>query len=292
MNERYGWLTGSGCCGSSLVQELLSRHRDVAFLSNVEDLVHGSPWWGRWNSALYRRTPQALTLKGRARMAPSEGYRVLAEHVSPLVSFPTGPMTAGTCDPWLVARFQRFFVGRATVQGKPLFLHKFTGHSRTGLTEMAFPGSSYVHVVRDGRAVAASLVRQSWWTAAGGVAASWLGLLPAQDLESWHRTGRSPAVLAALVWQATMLEHEADSTAAGGRWLDLRYEDLLADPLPMVDKTIQHLGLETDPGLEEMVEGYHLDASRTRAYERELSPRTREVIEDLVGDTLGRYGYR
>ncbi|MEY2426226.1 MAG: hypothetical protein QOI61_1798, partial [Actinomycetota bacterium] len=37
MNPQYGFVLGTGRCGSTLVHELLARHHDVGFLSNIED---------------------------------------------------------------------------------------------------------------------------------------------------------------------------------------------------------------------------------------------------------------
>jgi len=91
----FGWVLGTGRCGSTLVHEVLARHPGAGFLSNVEDRV-AVPGVGR---AMERRrlppVPDRLNPKGRLRYAPSEGYRLLEREVSPLLSQPsrTSPPT-------------------------------------------------------------------------------------------------------------------------------------------------------------------------------------------------------
>lgn len=288
---RYVWMLGSGCCGSSLLSELVARHPDVGFVSNLDDLLGLPPVAGRANNVLYRKVPQALTRKGRARLAPSEGYRVLGAQVSPLLCEPGSALDDAHADPWLLQRFRGFFRSRASAQGRPLFLHKFTGHCRAGLVEQAFPGGRYLNVVRDGRAVAASLVRQAWWTGDAGAAASWKGVLRPEQAEAWRRAGRPAPLLAAFAWQLTVEEHERARRDLLPRWLDVRYEDLLEDQDATMSRVCAHLGLRADAAFGRAMQRYRLDGGRRDAFRKDLAPTTLALVEEHVGRTLERYGY-
>ena len=72
------FVLGTGRCGSTLVHEVLCQHDDMAFLSNLEDRSGAARPVARGSGRLYRRLPPWVTGKGRARFAPSEGYRALA----------------------------------------------------------------------------------------------------------------------------------------------------------------------------------------------------------------------
>jgi len=50
-----GFVIGTGRCGSTLVQEVLARHPEVGFVSNLEDKLPGLDLCGRWNNLLLRR---------------------------------------------------------------------------------------------------------------------------------------------------------------------------------------------------------------------------------------------
>src|SRR4051812_28885167 len=121
--QRFGFVLGTGRCGSTLLHELLARHPDVGFLTNVEDRFGRGPS-ARIQAGIYRRLPAAATAKGRLRLAPSEGYRALEREVSPIISEPVRDLQAADAAPWLANRFGHFFDDRASAYGAPLFLHK------------------------------------------------------------------------------------------------------------------------------------------------------------------------
>lgn len=289
----YAFVLGSGCCGSSLIQEILTRHREVAFLSNLEDRLPSAGLLRRLNRGVYDRVPQAWTQKGRLRFAPSEGYRILSSQVSPLIAYPGRSLTAEDASPWLAERFEGFFETRRRSQGKPVFLHKFTGYSRAGFVEAVLPGTRYIHIVRDGRAVASSLVRRSWWAGELGQSQVWAttGLSPAYR-DEWERSGRSFPLLAGLTWKSLIDDHElARQSLPPGSWLELRYEDILTDPRRHFVQMLGHIGLEPDAAFTRTLDSYALDGSRTDSYRHELDSRSLELLEKSLGAHLGRLGY-
>src|SRR5206468_10705270 len=102
-DQRYGFVLGTGRCGSTLVHELLTRHPDVGFVTNVDDRT-GRAIGGRVQAGLYRRLPATATRKGRVRLAPSEAYRALEREVSGIVTEPARDLEASDAVPWLASR--------------------------------------------------------------------------------------------------------------------------------------------------------------------------------------------
>jgi hypothetical protein len=289
---RFVFLVGTGRCGSSLVQEVLSRHPDVGFVSNLEDRLGMGPAAGRWNGVLYRRVPQWFTVKGRLRYAPSEGYRLLEREVSPLVSTPFRDLQANDATPWLAGRFRSFFEQRARAQGKPVFLHKFTGWPRASFIDRILPEARFVHVVRDGRAVASSLVQMPWWQGYRGPAEWGWGPLSDADERAWRESGRSFALLAGLEWKLLMDAFErARRAVPDDRWHEVRYEDFVADPKGRVKELLSFMGLEWTEGFERGFRRHMFRADRTDAYLRDLAPADVVALERSLGRHLARLGY-
>jgi hypothetical protein len=288
----YVFIVGTGRCGSSLVHEVLAGHPDVGFISNLDDLLPWPRLNGRWNNGLYHRLPPHFTRKGRVRFAPSEGYRLLEREVSPIVVRPPRDLLAEDAAPWLAERLRRAFETRARVQGRPVFLHKFTGWPRTGLIRAVFPEARFVHVVRDGRAVANSLVQMAWWQGFRGPDHWDWGPLTESDRRAWEATGRSFAVLAGLEWKLLMEAFEAaKAQVRPDHWLDVRYEDLLAEPREETARILRFMQLDRSSGFERRFARHRFSDLRADAFRKELTSADLDALERALGPWLERLGY-
>jgi hypothetical protein len=287
---RFVFLVGTGRCGSSLVHEVLARHPDVGFLSNLDDRI--GPLLSRWNAAIYRHVPPGLTRKGRLRFAPSEGYRILERKVSPAIATPVRDLLAQDATPWLGDRFRGFFEEQARRQRAPVFLHKFTGWPRARFIDAALAEPRFVHIVRDGRAVANSLLQMPWWRGYEGPDAWGWGDLPPAEAQAWEESGRSFPVLAALEWKLVIDAFEESKAAIpGDRWLEIRYEDLVADPRGKMQRILDFVGLPWTRAFDRSFGRHRFDASRVNSYTRDLSPQDLAAIQGSIEDTLARWGY-
>jgi hypothetical protein len=288
----FVFVLGTGRCGSSLVHEILAQHEDVGFVSNIDDRLALPAALGRWNGPIYRRLPLVLAEKGRARFAPSEGYRVLAREVSPMLSRSTRDLVASDVSPWLGSRFRRFFRGRAAPQRRDVFLHKFTCWPRAGFIDAAVPEARFIHVIRDGRAVANSLLQMAWWRGFEGPTEWGWGPLAEEDERAWEAANRSFAVLAGLEWKV-LIEAFADAKATidPGRWIDVRYEDLLRDPTGTMKELIEFVRLPWTSAFEERFRQYRFQESRIESFHEELPTDEVAVLTGLLEDRLRAYGY-
>jgi hypothetical protein len=288
----YVFVLGVGRCGSTLVHEVLARHPDVAFVSNVEDRLSLGRAVGSWNGSLYRRLPPSFSQKGRLRFAPSEAYRALEREVSPMLSAPARDLVADDASPWIALRLRRFFDERAAAQGRRVFLHKFTGWPRVGLLHRVFPEARFVHVIRDGRAVANSLLQMHWWRGYGGPEAWSFGPLSEADRREWVEAGRSFAVLAGLEYRILMDAFEAVRREAPGEaWREVRYEDFVAEPRATTRELLGFMGLEWSPDFERGFRRYRFDMGRTDAFRNDLPIGDVAALERVLAPTLARYGY-
>jgi hypothetical protein len=290
--SRFVFVLGTGRCGSTLVEEVLCRHAAVGFVSNLEDRFSLPVSAGRWNGALYRRLPAAVTQKSRIRYAPSEGYRVLSRQVSPLLASPLRDLTADDVTPWLERRFRDFFLRRAQAQQTGTFLHKFTGWPRAGFIRGVFPSARFIHVVRDGRAVANSWLQMPWWLGFEGPEHWQWGPLPAELDAEWQASGRSFVVLAGLLWK--MLIDAFDSARAvipAARWLEVRYEDVAANPRRTFARMLEFCELPWDAEFERGFERHTFTAARSDAFRRDLRPADVERLSGILAGPLAARRY-
>ncbi|MBA3384882.1 MAG: sulfotransferase [Actinobacteria bacterium] len=148
--------------------------------------------------------------------------------------------------------------------------------------ERAFPGARYVHIVRDGRDAAFSLLAMTRKPRFNLSRPRGVG----DFAVAWRREVR-----AAQVFGRTHAYHE------------IRYEDLVEQPESRLREVCVFLGLEYEPAMLE----YHrredpslyADHPRlaeppvrdTRSWRREMRPADAELFEAIAGDLLAELGY-
>ena len=205
---------------------------------------------------------------------------------------PFRDLTADDAAPWLDRRLRDFFGKRAQDQGRPVFMHKFTGWPRGRLLAKVFPDAKFVHVFRDGRSVANSFVQVRWWQGYRGVPGWTFGQLSDEERSGWEASQYSWTYLAGLEWKRLMDAFEASKLEIGPeRWLDLRYEDLVAQPARATTEVLQFVGLDSWNGLERRLAALRVSAGRKDSYRDELRPEDLAQLEGLLASTLERWGY-
>jgi tetratricopeptide (TPR) repeat protein len=197
-----------------------------------------------------------------------------------------GAALDGAAKAWLTA-----FLRAGAPAGKRIA--EKTPHNLLHLGWLAglFPKARFVHVLRDGRAVAESLVRQRWVDPDTGEVIPYC-----RDLEQ-----------AALYWATVVNTVRKQAAAAPDRVLELRYEDLVADPRASMERVLAFLGEPWDDAVL-----HHESSGRVALSSREsstaavsratttahlgrwreaLSARDVEVIERAAGPVLAITGY-
>lgn len=284
------FIIGTGRCGSTLVSEVITRHPDVNFVSNIDDLWPRIPESiRRLSGVIYRGTPTGFRAK---RLSPSEAYLALSREVSPTVVNPFRDLVAADATPWLAKRLRVFFESRGAAERGQHFVHKFTLWPRALFLHEVFPEARFVHIVRDGRAVANSLLQMPWWSGHLGPSRWELGPLPDGYAQEWDREGRSLVHLAGISWKLLMDAFEAARTAMpSDLWLEVRYEDLLADPRKHMDVILEFLGLSWTQGFERGFARHTFCTGRADAFRRDLTPEQLSLLERALTSHLHRYGY-
>jgi hypothetical protein len=128
-------------------------------------------------------------------------------------------------------------LGHALGDGQRFLVEKSPNHvwNIDKIAEV-FPEARFVHVVRDGRDVTVSLL------AAG---ASWA--------PHWKESSAGSVRQAAATWQRSVTQVAAAAGTLGDRYLEVRYEDLHADPASSYRRLFDFGGMPYDDGLLERV---------------------------------------
>lgn len=274
------------------MHELVSRHEDVGFISNLDDNLAFLNLQGSFNSLMFRSPLGKHTKKGRLRFAPSEAYKLIGKKVSPLYANSCRNLNASDVTPELKQSFRKFFFDRYRAQGKQVFVHKYTGWSRAEFFKAIFPEAKFVHIVRDGRAVANSFLQMDWWTGYRGPENWYLGPISEEYRLRWESSDRSFIVLAGIAWEILVTSVEQDASRIGHENVStVRYEDFLGDPAGKIRSICDFCDLDFNDDAADRLSRSHIDPSRRQSFLTDLSSGQLEELTECIAGTLEKYGY-
>lgn len=305
------FIVGAPRSGTSLLYQLLRLHPALAWITPVSNrcLAHPSvgprgsyffetPATAPFIEAVVRRLPRGLTpprwhgphdgsLGAQGLPETSEGYQIWRGFYpeAPHHRLTEADVTAEAARyfrgvaRWHVARFER-----------PRLLCKRPRHVlRLRHLSAVFPQAQFVHLVRDGRAVAASMLERR--RGARGERA-WWGLKP----PGWQNVKkRPPVVQCGWTWKRCCRIARRDAEAADlvpERYHRGRYETLTTRPAQALGELRETLGLPPSEAFRRALRP-HLSALKNRndRWPARLSPEQQEALLEEIGGALEREGY-
>lgn len=259
--DRPCFIIGCPRSGSSLFDQLLGSHPQIAaYPSEAIDLWHPQAY--PWHLACRRHRVPPIWADARGFTDFSLAHRTPRQ------------------DEWI----KRSFALCRSLSGRTRFVQKCT---LTGLmlpyVVKLFPDAVFIHLIRDGRATALSWTRRQ-------------GAHIRAHPEIYQRVGW-------LVTDAELLRHCAaawrdiveaidrsvpELSLDAGRFLELTYEDLCANPDQCLQATAQFIGVDPigfDSELRQAIQSQNFKVSD------ELAAADRRDLEQIMGSTLRRKGY-
>ena len=266
--QSFPFVVACGRSGTTLLRAMLERHPSMAI-----------PPESYFPVSLYER-------HGRSRQVDADS---LAADLLANVRFKDWGLDAATAGTALAgaadypAAMRALYAAYADARGKTRYGDKtppFVLHM--DLLARLFPESRFVHVIRDGRDVARSLVETEF--------------------------GPGRITRAAEVWRRRVERGMASGHTLGpGRYLEIRYESLVADPAATLTEVCRFIGLDlvdemlrpeeaADVAIPERERAHHVNLAKPvtaglRDWRRDLSARDVAAVEAVAGELLSRLGY-
>ncbi len=291
---KTAFLIGAGRSGTTLLYKLLCMHREVAFISNYHERMPWMPsgivaalcadrvrvgmsaWFKPAGNAYFTSRPW----RKRLLPTPVEGeavYRYCGIPLFPDADYVPDDETCGR----LRARFSEI---RKRMSARIMLSKRTANNRRITALATAFPDARFIHMIRDGREVTASLATVEWWDRHR---LWWDGRTAAQLEES----GVPRLAIAARNWarEMTAIQRGLDQVPKS-RVMTVRYEEMLADPHAHIDRILRFLDLERRSDLSTAISELHLRCGVISQSEFWSSSQAGMVMDE-IGPMLGRFGY-
>jgi hypothetical protein len=240
-------IIGAPGSGTTLLYQTLCSHRDLAYI-NHNMLRAGLRKYGRFlgdrRKALF--ILQNLIHRDPASTLPHEADAFWMTYFRDYYSY----MTESDYTEEMADYFRRKVLQVQNLWSRPRFVNKNLQNSfRVRLLNSIFPDAKFIHIIRDGRAVAFSILNKKDLGASSPIL-----LVGFKDiLGDKYRHDRSELYNYGLAWKEYVTKAREASAVAKGRYYEVRYENLVAEPYHELRNIIDFCELDWYSEFEEKI---------------------------------------
>lgn len=281
--------------GTTVVFEIFARHRSLAWLSNYSTHFPGSPWITALHRLAFgrvgeKRQGQKVPAFNAWLPKPAENYNVWESFFGREFLFDS--LAESSADPDSAARMRKYVDHLIIAQGRSRLCAKLTGPPRIRFIDSVFQNPVFIDVIRDPRAVVASLLNKEFWMSSGGHSKPfWSGTISETiRKEAEARMSSSRVAWTALQWSAVLELTDRERQILGGRFMRLRYEDFVEMPQETVERVTRFLQLEDSEEVMRYAETRNLSDMNHKAFNR-LSSKELSEIEEMLEPQMKAHGY-
>jgi hypothetical protein len=281
------FIIGTGRCGSTVFHQILADHPQIAWLSGLCNHIPGCAVFNKF--LLYASDVPGLGRAVKKYFPPGE-TTLFWEYLAHGFSTSFRDLRADDVFPRVRERVRNEMAKHLTRRHNRQ-LHKLTGWPKMEFLLNIFPDALFIHIYRDGRAVASSFVEQQWWRGWLGSNAWRWGPLPVNYQREWERGNQSFILLAAIQWKVLMdAFKKAKKKVPAHSLLELKYEDLIRDPKTTLNKVLAFCQLDKNKKFEKILDSLRLDDYNEK-WKKNLTVQQRQIVEKSLHKHLKYYGY-
>jgi hypothetical protein len=285
--EKPIFVTGLGRSGTSIIHTMLSIHPHLNWLSLLCAKFPERPYLNRW---LMRAIDvPILNLYLKYRFVPLENYDFWNVHFGgffrpyrDLVASDVSQRTRKTL---------RKALSQLLTPKRNRLLAKITGFPRISFLHDIFPDAKFVHIIRDGRAVANSRMNVPFWTGWEGTTKWSAGPLPDHYAQEWQKHNCSFVALAGIEWKLHM--DQLERVKRDYPHIDIcevRYESFCEDPARELKRIAERCELSWPKDYDRVIRKQYVH-SENEKWKKDLTLAQHEILEEVLDSYLIKYGY-
>ena len=292
------FVIGTGRCGLTPLMHLISYHKAFAWPSQYNDR-YPSKYHYSYLSRILDIPVFNNSIKFKGRFPThSEAYNFW-DNLYKGFRRPFRDLEKDDVSIDIKHRFNKAVKSILRYHGKEHFIAEYSGWSRIGFMTEVFPSARFIHIVRDGRAVANSLINTPYWNGWEGIYKWRWGIPDSESLKVLEKYNFSFLALAAIQWKMVVNNIEQKSQfLATNKIITIRYEDLVKSPIQTANRCIDFIGVNSKcPKFIKHISTVKIiDANnknyRIPAWKNSLTKSQTDMLNNILSNDLIRLGYQ
>lgn len=290
------FIIGAGRSGTTLLYKMLCLHSDIAWISNYCNRFPNCLFLTFFNRISHLFKSKCRTIWFSENSNANFRHRNYLKRLFPMpvegeIIYTHSGIPVFPNNRWLINKKQKkriissFEKIRCYQRANVLITKRTANNRRIAQLIKVFPDAKFIHIIRDGRAVAFSLLNVDWWN---DHKVWWWGL---KTPRQWKAEGNNPLEMAARNWV-----EEIDVIQNGLKYVsveqiyEVRYEQLHFDYLNVLIKINDFIGLNQDCIWIKALKSLSVK-NKNKMWQEKISKDGQEIITKIQHDTLRSLGY-
>ena len=270
----------TGRSGSTVFYRILARHRDVGFLSTLNQQFPPRVWMSVFSN-LYGMPLFNSIRDHRLFPKPFSPYKFWEKYL-PGIMRHDRPLFPEDVPAQSIEPLRRAVATALKLQNARRFVMKVTGWARMAYFERIFPGMRFIYLKRQPLDVVSSWIQAGWLnvtTTFGSEDWEW-GKVPDDYVEIYNELGGGALLSAAIKTQLDIDDIRNNMALFPGRCFELNYEDFVADPEGQMRETLEFCEMSWYPEFAELIRKTPI-INNTNKWRKFMSEADGEIVQEF-----------
>lgn len=246
---------GTGRSGTTIISEIIFRHKDLAFPINYQQKLLKSSRVNYirrifdnklWRIFGQKKQLNKTSILNRIAPKPSEGYPIWKHLLGDEIDFSRGFLLDKKASEEKI-KFVRDYYGKMVkFQNRKKLAFKITGPSRLEFLLSIFPDAKIVNITRQEIPTISSFLKVDFWKNRGDNQLWWLGAYSKKEMEWVEMNKKNPIAITTLQIKKIKEITKKEIEKLKPDYFELAYEDFVEQPGIEINKILNFLQLEDD----------------------------------------------